>query len=89
MGSKDGFVELGFTYELGVRGRSVFDCRGRDVGNRRLDPGRFEPVEFGLLGGFSAPAFGTFYILDGATYAELEQTETRSSFVTGVLFSEM
>lgn len=48
-----------------------------------MTPERFELVEFGLLGSFSAPAFGTFYILDGATYAESEQIETRSSFGWG------
>lgn len=79
MGSKDGFVELGFTYELDVRGRSVFVCQGAMLGTSGMTPERFELVKFGLLGSFSAPAFGTFYILDGATYAELEQIETRSS----------
>lgn len=78
MGSKDGFVELGFTYELGP-GDRFLSAKVGDVGNLRHDPGHFELVEFlHLFGGFSAPAFGTFYILDGATYAELEQMETGS-----------
>lgn len=50
MGSKDGFVELGFTYELGVRGGSVFVCQGAMLETSGMTPERFELVEFGLLG---------------------------------------
>lgn len=40
MGSKDGFVELGFTYELGP-GDRFLSAKVGDVGNLRHDPGHF------------------------------------------------
>lgn len=91
MGSKDGFVELGFTYELGGdRGRSVLCLPRCDVGTLRHDPGTFLSWwSMVCLGMFSAPAYDTFYILDGATYAELEQIETRSSFGGGYILGNV
>lgn len=89
--AKTVLLNLVLHMNLVVSGVVLVLCLPRcDVGTLGHNPGTFLSWwSMVCLGMFSAPAFGTFYILDGATYAELEQIETRSSFGGGYILGNV